>query len=114
MTQDHSLVALLAVLGAISEDEIHDHPIRSCIYKSLGASNEVYPTIMAHGVRAGDRLVVCSDGLWDMIDDTVIREIVSAAPDDNPQLAADTLVVTANEHGGADNISAVVVHCLEV
>lgn len=113
LTQDHSLMALLRAQGKIADQALHDHPLRSGIYYSLGDSAEVYPTVMAHGVRPGDRLVICSDGLWGMLDDATIGKIVSAAAHDTPQATADALVSEANAHGGEDNISVIVVHCLQ-
>lgn len=112
LTQDHSLVALLVTQGTISEDAVYAHPYRSGIYKSLGAAPAVYPTITACGLVAGDRLLVCSDGLWGMVEEDLIRVVIRAAPDREPQQSADALVAAANERGGEDNISVIVIHCV--
>ncbi len=107
LTNDHSLVGQLVAGGLIEPDEIYTHPQRSQIYRSLGDKQPVQIDIFKQQVHPGDVLLSCSDGLWEMIRDPQITEILNHAPD--PQTACTQLIETANTNGGEDNVSAVVV-----
>ncbi len=112
VTRDHSLVARLVEAGQIEPDEVYDHPSRNLIYRSLGAGHaEVDVDIFDEQLRPGDALLLCSDGLWEMIRDPQILEILSENED--VEQACETLIKVANENGGEDNITAVLVRCVE-
>lgn len=112
VTRDHSLVARLVEAGQIEPDDVYDHPSRNLIYRSLGAGHaEVEVDIFVEKLRAGDALLLCCDGLWEMIRDPQIQKILNEHED--VEQACDTLIQVANENGGEDNITAVLVRCVE-
>lgn len=106
ITRDHSLVASLVAFGEITPDEIYTHPERSKIYRSLGQGEELHVDSFTIDLQAHDRLVLCSDGLWEMVRDPAIERIVRSG--DSPHALCERLVQTALRGGGADNISVVV------
>jgi PPM family protein phosphatase len=106
LTADHSLVADLLRAGAISEDEARDHPRRNVLTQVLGMGPEVEPHVALAEPARGDRLLLCSDGLFNELDDDRIAAILASVPD--PTDAAARLVDEANAAGGADNITALV------
>jgi len=105
---DHSLVATLVADGQITSDEIYAHPQRNVIYRYVGHDQIVMPDIFHETVKSGDFLLLCSDGLWEMVrsDDLVISLIETAS---SPMQACQDLVEAANQAGGEDNIGVVVV-----
>ncbi|HTK11846.1 MAG TPA: protein phosphatase 2C domain-containing protein [Ktedonobacteraceae bacterium] len=108
LTNDHSLVGQLVAGGLIEPDDVYTHPQRSQIFRSLGDKLNVQIDIFKQQVHPGDILLSCSDGLWEMIRNPQIEEILINATD--PQSACSRLIETANNNGGEDNVSAVVVH----
>lgn len=107
LTNDHSLVAHLAAIGQIAPDEVYTHPHRSYIYRALGAEAAVQPDIIMERLQSGDTLLLCSDGLWEMVRDEGIHDAVAGS--ENADQAASRLVDLANGNGGEDNISVIVV-----
>jgi serine/threonine protein phosphatase PrpC len=107
LTQDHSLVGSLVRQGLISEDDVYSHPHRNLIYNALGTKSDANPDISVQRLQSGDILVLCSDGLWEMVRDEDIRAAVESQP--SPVDAAVSLVESANSNGGVDNISVVIV-----
>ena len=107
LTNDHSLVGQLVAGGLIEPDEVYTHPQRSQIYRSLGDKLNVQIDIFKQQVYPGDILLSCSDGLWEMVRNPQITELLSSASD--PQTACSQLIEAANTNGGEDNVSAVVV-----
>jgi protein phosphatase len=110
ITRDHSLVERLVEAGQIEPDEVYDHPNRNLIYRSLGAGRaDVEVDLFSDTLRPGDALLLCSDGLWEMVRDPDMTRILVGARE--PAAACDLLIDEANEHGGEDNITAVLVRC---
>jgi protein phosphatase len=94
--------------GQLKPEEVYSHPQRNLIYRSLGAKKEVTPDIYVEILKPGDALLLCSDGLWEMVtDEKLIVQILSEAK--SAQEACHTLVEAANRAGGEDNIGVVVV-----
>lgn len=114
LTRDHSFVGMLVEQGMLAPEEIYTHPRRNVILQCLGdpaAQPEIFPVEGALELLAGDQLVLCSDGLWEMVGDADIARIVGAAA--QPRDACAELVQAANAAGGADNISVIVLRCIQ-
>lgn len=108
ITRDHSLVARLVESKQIEPDDIYTHPQRNLIYRSLGAGHKHVEVDIFHlTLQPGDRLLLCSDGLWEMIRHQDLLKTLSEQ--ESPQEICDQLIKLANANGGEDNISAVVV-----
>lgn len=107
ITRDHSLMAEYIESGRITEEEARSHPERSIITRALGSDPNTLPDIYDMNVSAGDRLLLCSDGLSGMIRDSEIEHTLATVRD--PQKCAGILVRQAIDAGGNDNITAIVV-----
>lgn len=110
LTQDHSWVMEQVRAGILTADEAASHPYKNIVTRSLGPSPHVEPDLTKYELDAGDVLLLCSDGLDVAVPDEQIRHILEANPD--PTAAAGELVRQANNNGGPDNISVIVV-CVE-
>jgi serine/threonine protein phosphatase PrpC len=106
ITRDHSLVASLVAFGQITPDEVYTHPDRSQIYRSLGQIEDLKVDSFKVDLQPHDRLLLCSDGLWEMVRDPAIERIIRSSND--PLLLSDHLVQTALRGGGCDNISVII------
>lgn len=112
VTRDHSLVERLVEAGQIEPEDVYDHPSRNLIYRSLGAGHAAVDVdIFVEKLRAGDALLLCSDGLWEMIRNPQIEKLLNAQED--VEATCETLINVANENGGEDNITAVLVRVVE-
>ncbi len=111
ISTDHSYVAEMIAAGKLTPREAAVHPYRSVVTRAIGLDPTV--EVDSYGVllKAGDRILLCSDGLTDMLDDARIAAILHESTD--PADAADSLVAAANEAGGIDNITVVVVDVAE-
>ncbi|MCL2827090.1 MAG: Stp1/IreP family PP2C-type Ser/Thr phosphatase, partial [Eggerthellaceae bacterium] len=107
LTRDHSLMADMIEAGQITPLEARSHPSRSVITRALGSDPSMLADLYEINVEAGDRLLLCSDGLSSMIPDGVIEEVLAAIAD--PQRCADRLVNEALAAGGHDNVTVIVV-----
>jgi len=108
VTQDHSTVARLVKRGAISAGDVYTHPKRNEIYRSLGNHPTVEVDTFTVTVQPGDILLLCSDGLWEMVRDAEIEEILRSSASFCSQLCA-MFVQAALNRGGKDNISVIAV-----
>jgi protein phosphatase len=111
VTTDHTVVERLVEEGRLTPEEAEMHPQRSILTKALGVDQEADPDDELVELEPGDRLLLCSDGLTGMIDEARIASILQSH--DDPQAAADALVDAANEAGGQDNITSVVIDVLD-
>lgn len=107
LTHDHSYVEELVDAGEITADEARVHPSRSIITRALGSDPDMYADHFTLDVSVGDRLIVCSDGLSSMVEDSEIEAIAVSSV--TPQSAADNLTSAALSAGGHDNITVIVV-----
>jgi PPM family protein phosphatase len=106
LTRDHSLVKRLEELGQITPEEAASHPQRNVLYRALGQGEPFDPDIITAPIPHGGYLLLCSDGLWGLMDQEKIYSLVTNSP--SPQQACRLLVEAANAAGGPDNISAIV------
>jgi protein phosphatase len=107
ITRDHSYVDKLVELGQISAEAAAVHPQRNVLYRAVGQGDQLEIDIYPLDLPNGSRLLLCSDGLWGMLSDNVIQAILASAR--SPQDACQELIAAANEAGGRDNITAIVV-----
>ena len=111
LTEDHSLVQRMVNEGKLSPEEAEVHPHRSVLTRALGVEPELDVDRDSLEVRPGDRILLCSDGLTTMVPEEDIQRIV--AENEDPQRVAEALVAAANEAGGLDNITALVLFVLD-
>lgn len=105
ITEDHSWVAEHVRRGTMTAEEAENSPHRNVITRSLGGAPEVEPDIFAVKIRPGDRYLLCSDGLSGMVADDLLLQTANG---DSPSVAAWNLVELANERGGKDNITVLI------
>lgn len=105
LTQDHTWVVGQLQAGVLSVEEAQRHPYRHVLTRSLGRADAA-PDVAQLAVQPGDRLVLCSDGLSNLVAPHEIQAVVLRHP---PQAAAEQLIALANQRGGSDNITALVV-----
>lgn len=111
VTEDHTLVQRMVREGKLRPEEAERHPQRSIITRALGVDSKVQVDSQQLEVRSGDRILLCSDGLSSMLSHEDIRTAMSSSGD--AQSVADDLVQRANDAGGEDNITVVVIEVIE-
>ena len=112
MTQDHSIVAELRRNNVITAERARSHPYRNVITRAVGVDPAVTPDVTCEDKRAGDVWLVCSDGLYNMVPDDVLKKTLEES--ENDERAADRLLELALEAGGTDNITFVICRVTEV
>ncbi len=105
ITTDHSKVYALAQQNIISREEIYTHPERNLITRALDGSPQLVVDVFELALKPHDRLVLCSDGLWETVRDRELAQILASS---DPQRACTAAVAQANAAGGEDNISILV------
>lgn len=107
ITQDHSLVAEMVRKGELEQSQAKKHPDKNIITRAVGVADELKVDFFERELHPGDRVLLCSDGLTNMVSDEEILEIVNTGG--NLQDSAEKLVEKANENGGRDNITVILV-----
>lgn len=110
VTEDHTVASELAIMGQISPDDVDSHPQRHMLTRTLGLTRFVDIDEIELSLEPGDRLLLCSDGLTEMVNDDHIAETIEHGTADD---AAWGLIELANDAGGVDNISVVIVDVVE-
>ena len=111
ITHDHSVVQALLDAGKITAEEAESHPQRSLLLRAIAGDGAADPDVSLHDAQAGDRYLLCSDGLTTVVSPGAIRDTLSAPGD--PEQAVERLIDLANEAGGPDNIACVVADVVE-
>lgn len=107
LTEDHTLVGQLMRNGQLSQEETSDHPQRHILTRALGTDNREMFDIFRPDLKPGDKILLCSDGLYNLVEDELIHRI--CLEQENPHTVLSRLIATANERGGNDNITVVLV-----
>ncbi len=107
ITRDHSYVEEMIMRGQIDRKQARTHEKKNIITRAIGAEATVEPDMFTVDVQKGDKILMCTDGLSNMIEDADILKIVKESNDIDE--AVKELVITANENGGTDNISVLMV-----
>ena len=105
LTEDHSYVEKLVKEGTITKEEAEHHPKKNMLMKALGCNAYVEPDLLIKGFQKGDTLIICSDGLTNMVGKEDIYNIVR----ENFELAPKDLIDLANQNGGLDNITIITI-----
>jgi serine/threonine protein phosphatase PrpC len=113
VTEDHSLVAELVRSGDLTRAQASEHPQKNLITRALGAEAEVEVDTAVLPVGPGDRLILCSDGLSDMVPEARMQDLLASSGAETPARAAHALVSAALDAGGLDNVTVVVVDVKE-
>ena len=107
LTKDHSLVNRLIELGQITLEEAKSHPQRNVLYRAVGRTGNLEVDTHLQSLPVNGSLLLCSDGLWGMVPEDQILTTINTEP--SPQAACYRLIALANENGGEDNITAVLI-----
>ena len=105
ITNDHSYVEKLVKEGTITKEQAYNHPKKNMLMKAIGCHSLVEPDIMYKGFLKDDIILMCSDGLTNMLKDDEIYNILL----ENPEKPVDALIQKANDFGGYDNITAIII-----
>ncbi len=107
ISKDHSLVSRLVEMGKITAEEALTHPRRNVLYQALGQGTDVEIHTIQEKLQLNDIIIICSDGLWGEVGDLQIKEVISTVS--NPLSALQQLITMANEAGGPDNITGIII-----
>jgi protein phosphatase len=107
VTKDHSLVQKLVERGRIAPEEARNHPQNHILLRTVGTERDIEIDLFRVDLTSGDRVLLCSDGLWGEVDDREIESILTTYAD--PRIAARELVRAAHQGGGKDNVTLMVV-----
>ena len=110
ITRDHSYIEELVQSGEISMEQARNHPDRNVITRAIGGGDEdMMADTYTSRLTEGCHVLLCTDGLTNEVDETVIQQIIREAA--SPQDACENLIRAANDHGGRDNITVIILRC---
>lgn len=109
LTEDHTVVAQIVKSGMISGDEARSSKLKHVLSQALGSSPSLAPGLQTMRLRRGDSIILCTDGVTDMVEDEELASIVHACGEE-VERACDEIVARANDSGGRDNITVVILH----
>jgi len=110
ITKDHSVVASMLREKIISKNEVHQHSFRGYLTQSIGTKTEIEIFYKKIILQENDIILLCSDGLWNMVSNQeIVKNLTS---DKNIKLKCNNLIKKANEHGGKDNITVIIINTL--
>jgi serine/threonine protein phosphatase PrpC len=112
LTRDDSWVSAAWAEGILSSEEIERHPLKNVITKAVGAKESIEIDVVEHALKPGDLALICSDGLHSMINDEAIRGVL-AASSSSLERVSERLIAAANDAGGRDNVSVVLLRYTE-
>ena len=107
VTRDHSYVQEMVRLGKMDEEDARTHPDKNVITRAVGAASELEVDFFEFDLQPFDRILLCSDGLTNMVEDEQIRRIMCSQRD--LAESVQRLIATANQNGGKDNISVIII-----
>jgi protein phosphatase len=107
VTKDHSLVAKMVERGRITEEESRNHPHSNILLRTVGTERDVDIDVFKVDVHSGDKIMMCSDGLWGEVEDQDLESIMNTYGD--PRIAARELVRASHHGGGKDNVTLMIV-----
>jgi protein phosphatase len=107
LTEDHTVVTQLVRSGQLTDQETESHPQRHVLTRALGTDEQAVFDILPQSFKNGDMVLLCSDGLYSMLESPEIAALVRS--DSDPGAALERLIARANERGGTDNITGVLV-----
>ncbi len=106
LTTDHTLVQRLIAMQELTVEEAEHYPQKNVLYRAIGQNEQLKMERLIRTLPSGGQVLLCTDGLWDVLDDYTIRDVSMDA--NSPQEACDRLVRIANERGGSDNITVII------
>ncbi len=107
ITRDHSLVQEMVSIGEIDKESARTHSKKNVITRAVGVEEKVSADFFEVEVKEGTKILLCSDGLTNMVDDSMIKSIIDGCADGDMETVVNRLVDAANENGGLDNIAVV-------
>ncbi len=111
MTEDHNIAALLVKNGELTKEDAKNHPSSSRLTRFVGMNSPALPEHFVCDIAPGDRILLCSDGLYGMVEEKEIARVMRSSQ--SPQRVCQRLIDRANENGGRDNISAVYIRIVK-
>ncbi len=107
LTTDHTLVQRLLEMKELTPKQAENYPQKNVLYRAIGQNESLKVERLIRALPAAAQMIICSDGLWDLVDNETLKRVTLEAA--SPQAACDRLVSLANDNGGTDNITVIIV-----